>query len=143
MEKKIKYKHNRIIGECIVSSGFERYIDILCRVAERYNAIIYIISSFRFIDEHIGKTVVAPAKRSNHYVGYAIDMNLKIGNRWYNSRNIGEGLSAVFVEEVEKSGMRWGGRFEIPDRVHFDYPLNIKDPDKYNLLFEQYQRRHA
>lgn len=107
---------------------------------------VYVTQSLRHKDRQPVGTVVPPAKRSNHLVGHAIDMNLYVGNRsnWFNSRklkrrNLPSLPSAVrnFIEMIRGDDiLRWGGDFIREDPVHIDDNLYGRAPDIWMKKFE-------
>ncbi len=73
----------------------------------------------------------------------ALDGNLqeiKTGE-WFNSKKMGDGTGSDqnVIERLEKAGLRWGGRFKKNDEVHFDSGLNLKNPEKWQEIYNEIQ----
>ena len=137
----IKYTASNFSGNCEIDEDFKPYLDHMNEVAKEHGIKVIVTSSYR-PDTNVKGAIVTPAQRSNHLIGYAIDCNLqdiKTGE-YFNSVKMGDGvgLDESFIKDVEKTGLRWGGRFKAKDVVHFDYPLNINNPklwqEKYNKI---------
>ncbi len=104
--------------------------------------LVYITNSFRKKEDHLSGTIVDPAKASNHYIGHAFDCNLQVDKVFYNSAKleVPSGKVLELILFAESNGMRWGGRFQRKDVVHFDDGINIRQPmmwkQKYNLIHQ-------
>lgn len=135
----IKYTASNFRNECTVDEDFIPYLDKMNEVAIKYGVTVIVTSSYR-IDANVVGAIVHPATHSNHMIGHAVDCNLEHEGMYYNSTKMlsDVGVIKTFIEQVEATGMRWGGRFKHPDSVHFDDALNIKNivlwTTKYNLL---------
>ena len=87
-----------------------------------------------------------PAKRSNHFVGHAIDMNVLDRKGWCNSRCLRDSLNQrsyvqCFIEKIQKDpDLRWGGDFSTPDVVHIDDSINWLKPSVYDQLYNTLQK---
>ena len=87
-----------------------------------------------------------PAKRSNHLVGHAIDMNIFMGNRnpWFNSKKLKRSNLRnlplevrTFIDMIRDDDvLRWGGDFVKEDPVHIDDNLYGRAPDVWMKKFE-------
>lgn len=129
-----------------VHTGFKGAIININRYAWQCRVKVVLTSSFR---KDNGKKLVGatytPSKRSNHFVGHAIDMNLKYGNRLCNSvclrnkKNHSVGVKC-FIQKIKgDAGLRWGGDFSNPDPVHIDDEINIKKSAEYRRLYRSLQ----
>lgn len=108
---------------------------------------MYVTSSFRKSGQVIGGAIVVPAKRSNHYVGHAIDMNLIENGVWCNSRcpksdDLDRHIGVkCFIEKIRNDpSLRWGGDFTVRDVVHIDDGVNLRNPSHYNNLYNRLQK---
>ena len=107
---------------------------------------MYVTSSFRKSGQVIGGAIVTPARRSNHFVGHAIDMNLSGPGYWCNSRCLPYDLNRrteakCFIGKVRgDANLRWGGDFTAKDVVHIDVGINLRQPATYNTLYNQLQK---
>ena len=85
-----------------------------------------------------------PDKRSNHYVGHAIDMNVWDKNgKLCNSKCLRHSLNQhpdvqCFIEKVRNDpNLRWGGDFTPKDEVHIDDGINCRKPSVYDKLYNK------
>ena len=108
---------------------------------------MYVTSSFRKSGQAVGGAIVQPARRSNHFVGHAIDMNVVDKNgKWCKSGCLRYSLNQnpdvkCFIEKIRKDPyLRWGGDFSTPDVVHIDEAVNIRYPYTYRLLYNDLQK---
>lgn len=88
-----------------------------------------------------------PARRSNHFVGHAIDMNVVDKNgKWCNSGCLRYSLNQnpdvkCFIEKIRKDpDLRWGGYFRTPDVVHIDDSINWRKRSVYDQLYNTLQK---
>ena len=88
-----------------------------------------------------------PAKRSNHFVGHAIDMNVVDKNgKWCNSQCLRYSLNQhpdvqCFIDKIRRDrDLRWGGDFSKPDVVHIDDSINWLKPSVYDQLYNTLQK---
>ena len=137
-----KFTASNFEGACNVDEDFIKYLNEMNTIVIKHDMIVVITSSYRK-DANVKNAIVTPAKMSNHMIGYAIDCNLKNKKtgEYYNSKKMGDGTGAdeIFLKEVdEKTELRWGQAFNVPDSVHLDYPLNKLNPvlwqQKYNKI---------
>jgi hypothetical protein len=103
--------------------------------------------SLRILGEEVTNQVVKPYYRSNHYIGHAIDINIKYKGELYNStklRKYGELPEEIkgLIVYCRNNGIRWGGYFKQPDVVHFDDNIDEINPRVYEYLFQKYQGIH-
>ena len=131
------YRNTRFIGaELRADADFFPSLDLLNQFATVCNLEIFVTSSTREPGRKVDGAIVKPATRSNHLVGHAIDMNLKSGNRLFNSKalkrsNLPNLPSEIrdFIGRVRAEGtLRWGGDFSAEDPVHIDDDLNGREP---------------
>lgn len=109
---------------------------------ELINFQVYVTSSFRKPGQVITGAIVEPDKRSNHYVGHAIDMNVWDKNgKLCNSKCLRHSLNLhpdvqCFIEKVRNDpDLRWGGDFTPKDEVHIDDGINCRKPSVYDKLY--------
>jgi hypothetical protein len=131
------YRDTRFIGvELRADVDFFPSLDLLNAFATACNLEIFVTSSTREPGRKVDGAIVKPATRSNHLVGHAIDMNLRSGNRLFNSKtlrrsNLPNLPSDIreFIDRVRTPGtLRWGGDFSAEDPVHIDDNLNGREP---------------
>jgi len=136
------YTNSQFIGnELRADADFIPHLDKVNKFAKKCNTKIYITSSTREPGRTVSGSIVPPAARSNHLVGHAIDMNLKSGNGFYNSKKLKKSNFSklpteikIFLELVrEDSILRWGGDFSKEDSVHIDDNLNNRNPERWDL----------
>lgn len=131
------YRNTRFLGaELRADADFFPSLDLLNQFATACNLEIFVTSSTREPGRKVDGAIVKPATRSNHLVGHAIDMNLKSGNRLFDSKalrrsNLPNLPSEIrdFIGRVRAEGtLRWGGDFSAEDPVHLDDNLNGREP---------------
>ncbi len=137
----IKYLGSNIQGECIICDEFTPVMNIINDSAKTHGLIVVITSSKRN-STIVPGAIVEPAKMGNHFVGHAIDCNLKCPTtgEYFNSVKMGDkkGKDQEFIDDVKAKGIRYGGDFHTADDVHFDDSLNLKDPSKWHELNKLY-----
>lgn len=129
----IKHKSKYFKGKVLIChEDFKPYLEKLDSKLEELNLRIYVTSSLRH-STNVPGAIVTPAKMSNHLVGYAFDCNIIDGSEWWNSKRLlnPEGKVLEFINFAKSINLRWGGDFVKRDTVHFDYPLNRKNKEKY------------
>jgi hypothetical protein len=98
--------------------------------ASRANVHLKINQAFRRADVPPAGAVVAPATKSQHLVGHAVDLNIVDGET-INTAGMflakkATAAALAFIQAVKAKGYRWGGDFSNVDPVHFD---DLLDPD--------------
>lgn len=112
--------------QVLVHQGFRVALDRLAEVAGSHDVKVVVTSSFRSPGSVASSDrIVEEAQHSNHWAGHAVDVNLKLGDRLYSSKELGRELATLpkpvrgFLEDVDRDRLlRWGGRFGDP--VHID-----------------------
>ncbi len=139
------YHNVRFAGaEILADADFLPLLDRLNDLASTCGVEIHVTSSFRDPDRAPNGAIVPPATRSNHFVGHAIDMNVKSSNGFFNSAKLKRAnLFALpaevrdFIQRVrDDPDLRWGGDFSPEDPVHIDDGLNRNDPARWQSKFE-------
>ena len=148
-----EYKHKLLIGKpCMVHTEFIPSMELFCRYLEIVKCKADMNSSYRANDKNINGAVVKPARRSNHMIGFGIDCNLidSKGKEWssedmevfcpeskkFNSKVVSEIL--VFLNLIRRSKtLRYGGDFHTPDPIHYDTPINIQDPKRWDAIYAE------
>lgn len=132
-------------GRCFVGEPILAHVDFhaalhrLDGYATRVGAKIHVTHSFRPPDAVLEGTVVPPARRSNHLVGHAIDMNVVLPGHWLNSKRLRRehlrelpAEARYLIQQIrEDDELRWGGDFVRPDPVHIDDDLYRRDPEQW------------
>lgn len=136
------YRSPQFTGEALqVDADFLKDIRQLDQWAEELELQFYITSSLRRKDVPVRGAIVPPARRSNHLVGHAIDMNLIHRGDFYNSSKLKNvhGLPPAIQELIGKIRkhpyLRWGGDFSNPDPVHVDDNLSRRDRELWEKKF--------
>ena len=131
-------------GLCTIDEDFEPVLKTMEAIARKYNITIVVNYSYR-VDANVRGAIVKPATHSNHMIGHAIDCNLQLNGRLYNSTlmQTDKGIIRQFINEVKAAGIRWGGDFGKPDPVHFDDGLNIKDMAKWTIKYNKLHSSNA
>ncbi len=141
----VKIKHRRLKGKpLIVHEDIADDVYSWLHYADYLDIDVFVTNSIRYTDDELHDTVVEPAKLSNHYVGYGWDCNLiDRDNVWWNSKKLRKPTGTVkkLIDKAKDLGFRWGGDFKKPDTVHFDRPLNLKEPELYEKYFYTIQSK--
>ncbi|XP_027054708.1 uncharacterized protein LOC113681788 [Pocillopora damicornis] len=131
-------------GVGYIHPGFKGAIININGYAQQCRIKVVLTSSFR---KDNGKKLEGakykPASRSNHFVGHAIDMNLRDGNllcKWaclLNNKYHSKGVKCFTQKIMQDAGLRWGVVFKDP--VHIDDAINIKKSEEYDGLYQSLQ----
>ena len=139
------FSGSQFIGKPVLADiDFIPHLDTINNLAGSNGLKIFVTSSTRPFDIPI-EGIVPAARRSNHLVGHAIDMNIQIGSTLLTSRELRSfrTLSASaqkFINAIRRDpDLRWGGDFSPVDPVHIDDELNIRDPAAWNTKFSTIQ----
>lgn len=136
------FSGSQFIGKPVLADGeFIPHLNKINNWASSNGLKIFVTSSARSFGVPVVGSIVPPARRSNHLVGHAIDMNIQVGSTLLNSvalGNFGTLPASVqnFINEIRRDpDLRWGGDFSQPDPVHIDDELNGRDPSAWNAKF--------
>lgn len=131
--------------EVLISGDFGG-LDVLDRVAGQQKVQLRLNQTFRVQGIAPRGAVVAPATRSQHLVGHAVDLNIVVGTTVVTSGLLNSikapKEATAFVDAVKKQGLRWGGDFRATDPPHFDQPVASSTED-YEMNFFFCQRPYA
>lgn len=127
----------------VVHAGF---LDSLAKVNEAAaatNVVLRFNSVFRLTGEPVTGAVVTPSQRSQHFLGNAIDWNIRYRGQVILSvqmRNFAALPQDVrsFLERVQAAGLRWGGVFTPSDPIHIDDFIDPRrEPTRtvYDMLY--------
>jgi len=111
--------------------------------AKKAKVKLAVNQTFRVQGAHVGSAVVSPAKKSQHLIGHAVDLNIWDGDTVNTAAMFNDDKETdaadKFIKGVKGEGLRWGGDFSDTDPVHFDDLLDPKSEDyKMNLYFAQH-----
>jgi hypothetical protein len=127
---------SQLIGKVVLADvEFLPHLDKINEFAADNGLQIWVTSSTRPLGVPVGGAVFNPAKMSNHFVGHAIDMNIKVGETLFNSKKLAKfnslpsEIKAFIIAIRNHPRLRWGGDFGDP--VHIDDGLNVHDPDTW------------
>ncbi len=142
METKLEtFKSPRFTGKPVLADvEFLDSLDKIDQFAESNGLEIFITSSARRQGVPVGDAIIPPASKSNHLVGHAIDINIRLGGKLFNSDRLGSfGTLPTEIQQFIKSIkndpiMRWGGDFNDP--VHIDDGLNLREPTTWETKFQ-------
>jgi len=127
---------NAQAGEVLVNAAFVDAIRKLNAAAEATGVSLHINQTFRRDDVPPSGAVVPPAKKSQHLVGHAVDLNVIDGAVTNTAAMFMSGTATpgamAFVRAAKTAGLRWGGDFAVRDPIHFD---DFLDPnsDAYDM----------
>lgn len=130
-------------GEVLAHIDFADFItSAMNDEAKKAKVTLAINQTFRVLGAAVGGAVVTPAKKSQHLIGHAVDLNIQDGDSVNTADmfNSGKETAAAdtFITGVKGRGLRWGGDFSDTDPVHFDDLVDPKGEDyKMNLFFAQ------
>jgi hypothetical protein len=140
----VSFNGSQFVGKPLLADiEFVPMLEKLNKFAEECGLLVHVTSSARQHGITLGNTIVPPASRSNHLVGHGIDMNLKKGQKYFNStalskKNLSKQPKAVqkFIQSIRTDSiLRWGGDFNREDPVHIDDNLNNRDPILWEAKF--------
>jgi|GEM_PF-2603794 len=138
------FSGSQFIGKPVLAdSEFIPHLDNINSWAKSNRLKIFVTSSARSFGVPVVGSIVPPARRSNHLVGHALDMNIQVGSSstLLNSvdlRSFGTLPASVkkFIDAIRRDpDLRWGGDFSPADPVHIDDELNGRDPSAWNAKF--------
>jgi len=133
-------------GEVLVDENFPPAIGVLNTAAGNAGVRFRVNQAFRVQGAVVGGAVVAPATRSQHLIGSALDGNLLEGGAVRLSgemtRDRQSKAFAAMIEEAKGAGLRWGGEFSPIDPVHFDREVSSRS-EEYQMRFFFAQRAYA
>ena len=136
----IEYHHPQFSGKVVTChKGFAPYLDKMGEHAKGLGITIVVTSSYRTSTDVKG-AIVKPATKSNHMIGFAIDCNLQVGKKIWNSEALKNPDTTIrsFIQLCIADGMRWGGNFaSAPDPVHFDVGINLQSGNKWEQYFKE------
>ena len=135
-------------AEVLADADFFPLLDRLNDLASASGVEIHVTSSFRDPDRAPSGAIVPPATRSNHFVGHAVDMNVKSQSGFFNSQKLKRANLAALPTEVrsfiqkvrDDPDLRWGGDFNPEDPVHIDDGLNRTDPARWQSKLDSLNR---
>jgi len=133
---------NFVGGTARVHATFVAAVNRINDYAKAAGVKVYITSSYRK-DANVAGAIVAPASKSNHMTGHAIDMNVQYSGGLCNADCLSGKLPsevAAFISKVRAdSGLRYGGDFGTPDVVHIDDGLNLDNPKEWDRQYVETQ----
>jgi hypothetical protein len=129
-------------GEVLVHADFADSIkSTLNDEAKKAKVTLNINQTFRVHNASVGGAVVTPAKKSQHLVGHAVDLNIADGDTVNTAAMFNSGTETdaadSFIKAVKSKGVRWGGDFSDTDPVHFDDNLDLGEDYEMTLFFAQ------
>ena len=152
-----EFKSENIFGirgnQILINKGFDKYLNQIDKYASDNRIKIIVTQSYRYPKQLLSKTIVTPAKKSNHLVGFAFDFNILKDNKTFTSKQIKKKNLKILPVEIqcfinnirENQNIRWGGDFNTEDPIHIVYPLNKKSPDnwekQYHKCLNDWQKR--
>ncbi|MCK8095273.1 MULTISPECIES: M15 family metallopeptidase [Pseudoalteromonas] len=130
---KLIANQNVLKGEFVVSATLITEIKAMNIEAKKLGLKLVLNQTVRQLGVSPNGAVVTPAKRSQHYIGHALDLNIVDGSNWNNStafKTKSATSSAIkFIDAMKKRGLRWGGDFTRMDSPHFDKQLSASTFD--------------
>jgi uncharacterized protein YcbK (DUF882 family) len=147
----IHFEHHALHRDgaaCMIHRDYLPTMRKLCGIASDCEVELFITSSYRTLHQDIEGAIVKAARRSNHYAGSAVDLNVVCGKGWFNSERLSldgdlgglphEHPVGIFIDAVREAlGIRWGGDFAHKDPVQFDSDLVRRDPAEWQRRVEQ------
>ncbi|ABC29072.1 conserved hypothetical protein [Hahella chejuensis KCTC 2396] len=103
-------------NEFVVSLALAPHLVNMNKEAKKYGIIIKLNQTLRLVNTVVSGSVVTPAKKSQHFIGHAIDCNLMDGDNWNSSATFSQGKESEnakkFIASVKAQLIRWGGDFQ-------------------------------
>ena len=129
--------------EIVISKEAKKLLTDLNGQAKDKSVTIKINQAFREHGVKVTGSVVAPASKSQHLIGHALDCNIVDGGSWNNSSDFKNNKQTKNAKELiaalKKAGYRWGGDFTPTDTPHFDAKLDAAT-FAYDAMFFLNQR---
>ena len=95
--------------------------------AGRLGMTLNLNQALRIAGAPVSGAVVTPARKSQHLLGHALDLNMIDGTSWNTAADFRAGNETenakTFIATMKANGMRWGGDFRKADTPHFDREL--------------------
>lgn len=139
--------------QILIHEDFEPLLRRIDKYATDRNVELIVNQSYRPGVNLVGRTVVKPARYSNHLAGFAIDFNIKYAGEKYFSNELKKSkLKELpfsiqgFINDVRMDkDLRWGGDFRKEDPIHIDCPINLEKREIWkrncSLCSEDYANR--
>jgi peptidoglycan hydrolase-like protein with peptidoglycan-binding domain len=126
--------------EVLVNGNFTG-LDTLDRVARGADLQLRLNQTFRVQGIAPRGAVVAPATRSQHLIGHAVDLNIVVAgtvivSSQFTARTAPK-EATDFVASAKAGGLRWGGDFGDTDPPHYDQPVTVAEDYDMNFFFCQ------
>lgn len=140
-----EYRGQHIRGlfgrQILVNKAFLPYLSRVELYAKEQDILILVNQGYRYEGHEVGRSIVTPARYSNHLAGFAIDFNIKLQGKKYfaaslkknNLKNLPVKIRN-FIDRIRKDkDLRWGGDFQTSDPIHIDVPINTINKNMWNL----------
>jgi len=129
--------------QILVHQNFSHFLYKIENFAAKNRVNIIITQSYRLPAKKLTDTVVAPAVKSNHFAGHAVDFNITLKWKLYESKDLKkENFDSLpeniknFIETIRSDEqLRWGGDFNTEDPIHIDDGLNLTFPGKWEASY--------
>ena len=130
---------NAAAGEILLHRDFADSVKgAINSAAKAATVVLRINQSFRVAGVAPSGAVVAPADKSQHLIGHAVDLNIVDGttvNTTAMFRRSAQTANAdTFIAAVKNAEVRWGGDFSDDDPPHFDDFVNPNGED-YEMTY--------
>ena len=127
-------------GEVLVHADFAEAVSgTMNQEANKVGVVLHLNQTFRREGVPPAGAVVAPATRSQHLIGHAVDLNIVDGSTVNTNAMFRSGdqtkKANEFIGAIRARDLRWGGDFATKDFVHFDDFLNPNGADYDNNFF--------
>ncbi len=114
--------------QLVVSKAAAGMIKLMNTTAKSLKIKIMINQALRIHGVKVTGSVVAPATKSQHLIGHAIDCNIVDGKSWNSSSDFKKKKQTAnadkFIKQMKNKLFRWGGNFSNIDTPHFDKKLS-------------------
>ena len=112
----------------LINRDFDTSLQRVNEIAKSHGVELFVTSATRDARSAVRNAIVSPAKKSNHHIGHAIDMNPILNGEIYTSammsgdnfNRLPDAVKGFLNDVADDPGLRWGGRFKTPDVVHID-----------------------
>ncbi len=125
--------------QILIHKDFKKHLVKIDSFASKHRIVLIINQGYRYKKHILRKSIVKPAKSSNHHAGFAIDFNIKFKGKKYfakdlkrkNLKKLPKNIQG-FISDIRKNiDLRWGGDFRQQDPIHIDIPINLKNRKKW------------
>jgi len=119
-------------ADIVVDVDFASALRRLDQSARGLQVRLIVTQALRLVGDAVSGAIVPPAKKSQHLIGHAVDLNIADGDVLNNSRLYAAkkwtANAKQFADGAVAGGLRWNAKFSPVDPVHFDLQVDPNAP---------------